>query len=180
MARPLRSKKRLIWKGLLALVALLMVTNSGWLLLRSEKANLIDSNRKVGHPEVEFKLPKSVTNTILGVYNDVAGRISFTKNRFLIHHPIRRSRKLLFAFVSDNDMVVNGLDLMKGLNCVPSHPANFHRSLATQKEICETILFFFTRGLGSEIYVTNRTQFDTITRVASLVKKKEDLGGNSA
>lgn len=87
---------------------------------------------------------------------------------------------MLFAFVSDNDMVVNGIDLMKSLGCKSRHPANFHRSLATKKEICETILFFFTRGLGSEIYVTNRPEFDFITKVASQVKKKEDLGGNSA
>lgn len=28
-----------------------------------------------------------------------------------------RSRKLLFAFVSDNDMVVNAVELMKKLEC---------------------------------------------------------------
>jgi hypothetical protein len=77
-------------------------------------------------------------------------------------------------------MVVNAIDLMKQLGCKPEHPDNYHRSLASHDEICETILFFFTRGLGSEIYVSNRPEFDVITGVASLVKKKEDLGGNSA
>ena len=57
--------------------------------------------------------------------------ISQQKRTSIILSKDIRVRKLLFAFVSDNDMVVNAVDLIKLLKCKAIYPQNFHRSLAT-------------------------------------------------
>jgi ADP-specific Phosphofructokinase/Glucokinase conserved region len=164
-------RRNLLFKGVIALGTLIMVTNYQWLL-----RGLIRSPPTV---EGETKLSQDVVRRMLSVYNDYAGNISTEKNKYI--PSLRpRVRKLLFAFVSDNDMVVNAVDLMRHLECKADYPHTFHRSLATDQEVCETILFFFTRGLGSELYVTNRPEFDAVIELANKVKKKEDLGGNSA
>jgi hypothetical protein len=77
------SKKNLLWKGVLALFALFFVSNSGWLLSRMPYSNTSWPNDAV-HPEVEYKLPCDVTSSMLHIYNQFAGNISTTKNRYLI------------------------------------------------------------------------------------------------
>lgn len=79
---------------------------------------------------------------------------------------LNSKKRLLFAFSSDVDMVVNGAEFLKSLGCLPIYPIKYHPNLFDRKSVCMAILFFFTRGLGAEFYVGNGEEFKSIIKIA--------------
>ncbi len=42
------------------------------------------------------------------------------------------------------------------------------------------MLYFFAHGVGSEIFVSNRIEFNKMVDLVNKLKRSEDLGGNAA
>lgn len=76
---------------------------------------------------------------------------------------IKKNCNMAFGYVSDVDVYVDALELMKKLN-ISSSDINsvFHHSLKTKREIGETFFFFFEKGAGGEFIVEDRNLFEEV------------------
>jgi hypothetical protein len=100
-------------------------------------------------------------NTLCSLVEWTVRRTS--KEIYLIHY--FSQRKLIFAFSSDLDIHVDAVDLLNYMDCHSHTPNTYYTSLTDDFQICETLLYFFTHGVGSEIFVSDRGEFNKMLKV---------------
>lgn len=91
-----------------------------------------------------------------------------------------KNKKLAFGYVSDLDIVVNSLDLMKSIG-IPSPPKPINLpSLKNLSDFVKTFTYFFKEGAGVEYFIENEDDFKSLVNHSIPLAKIKDLGGNAA